>query len=226
MARIVKDPALRRNEILDTALRLVYSRGYEQMTIQDILNDLHLSKGAFYHYFDSKQALLESLIERMMRDAEIILLPIVHDPQLTAQEKLQRFFDASSRFKTAQKAFYLSLMRVWYADDNAIVRQKLSAAGTSWISPLLKLIICQGVAEGTFKTAYPEQCAEIVIAMLYGLGDALSGLLLGAAGIPDAPRRMILITAAFNDAFERVLGVVPGSMHLVDPQVILEWTQS
>ena len=67
MARIVKEPAVRRNEILDAAQRLVYRKGYEQMTIQDILDDLHLSKGAFYHYFDSKQSLLEALIERMGR---------------------------------------------------------------------------------------------------------------------------------------------------------------
>ncbi len=63
MARIVKAHAARRNEILDVAQRLIYTKGYEQMTIQDILSDLQISKGAFYHYFDSKQALLEAIIE-------------------------------------------------------------------------------------------------------------------------------------------------------------------
>ena len=61
MARSVneKEYAVKRNEILDVAQRFVYTRGYEQMSIQDILDELHISKGAFYHYFDSKQALLE-----------------------------------------------------------------------------------------------------------------------------------------------------------------------
>ena len=70
MARIVKEQAYaeKRNEILDVAQRLVYTKGYEQMTIQDILDDLQISKGAFYHYFDSKQALLEALIERMLQE--------------------------------------------------------------------------------------------------------------------------------------------------------------
>lgn len=56
MARIVKEEAYnaKRNEILDIALSLVYSKGYEQMTIQDILDGLHISRGALYHYFDSK----------------------------------------------------------------------------------------------------------------------------------------------------------------------------
>jgi len=63
MARVIKEQehAERRNEILDVAQKLVYTRGYEQMSIQDILDALGISKGAFYHYFDSKQALLEAL---------------------------------------------------------------------------------------------------------------------------------------------------------------------
>ena len=56
MARILKEEehTAKRNEILDAALQLVYSKGYEKMTIQDILDQLQISKGAFYHYFDSK----------------------------------------------------------------------------------------------------------------------------------------------------------------------------
>ena len=54
MARTVKEQeyAEKRNEILDAAQRLVYTKGYERMTIQGILADLQISSGAFYHYFD------------------------------------------------------------------------------------------------------------------------------------------------------------------------------
>src|SRR5512139_475433 len=98
MARSVKEEtyAVKRNEILDAAQRLVYAKGYEQMSIQDILNELKISKGAFYHYFDSKGDLLEALIERMRQDVEPIILPVVEDPRLRALEKLQRFFDTSA----------------------------------------------------------------------------------------------------------------------------------
>jgi len=89
MARVVKEQerAVKRKEILDVAQRLVYTKGYEQMSIQDILNELHISKGAFYHYFDSKQALLEALIERRQEEAAQLLFPILQDPQLTASKR-------------------------------------------------------------------------------------------------------------------------------------------
>src|SRR4051794_18530999 len=94
MARTIKkqEHAEKRNEILNAAQRLVYAKGYERMTIQDILADVQISSGAFYHYFDSKPAVLEAFIERIQQETEKPLLPIVHDPHLPAIEKLQGFF--------------------------------------------------------------------------------------------------------------------------------------
>ena len=128
MARIVKEHVVRRNEILDVAQRLVYTKGYEQMTIQDMLDDLQISKGAFYHYFDSKQELLEALVERLGEEVVQLLLPIVHDPVLPALDKFRRYLATLNRWKIGQKAFILALLHVWFTDDNAIMRQKLRAA--------------------------------------------------------------------------------------------------
>ncbi len=114
MARTVKEQefAGKRNDILAAAQRLVYTKGYERMTIQDILSELKISSGAFYHYFDSKLAVLEAFIERMHEEAEKPLLPIVHDAHLPALEKLQRFFATLDRLRTAQKTSVVELLRV------------------------------------------------------------------------------------------------------------------
>src|SRR5689334_12596794 len=103
MARILKEDehTAKRNEILDAALGLIYSKGYEKMTIQDILEKLQISKGAFYHYFDSKVDVLEAVVERMASDqVEPIFLAILQDPNIPAMEKLHRYFDISTRWKT------------------------------------------------------------------------------------------------------------------------------
>src|SRR5689334_9405990 len=94
MARAIKEDeyAAKRNQILDMVQRLIYTQGYELMTIQDVLDGLQMSKGAFYHYFRSKPALLEALVERTVDQIELVLAPIVQDPQLDALEKLRRFF--------------------------------------------------------------------------------------------------------------------------------------
>ena len=223
MTRIVKAHAVRRNEILDVAQRLIYTKGYEQMTIQDILDGLQISKGAFYHYFDSKQALLEAIIERMQQEVEQILLPIVQDRELPALEKLHRFFATASSWKTARKDFFLALLRVWYRDDNAIVRQKLRTTGTTWLAPWLSAIIHQGVEEGVLTTSYPDWVGEVVLALVMELGETLGRLLLSFELEHDNMLRIEGTVATYTDALERVLGAPKDSLQIVDAETLSEW---
>src|SRR5262245_33764341 len=180
MARTVKQEEYiaKRNDILDAAQRLVYAKGYERMTIQDILADVQISSGAFYHYFDSKPAVLSAFIERIKQETEKPLLPIVHDPHLPAIDKLQGFFDTLDRLRIAHKADVVKLGRVWYTDANAIVRQKVDEAVMAQRTPLLTEIVRQGVREGVFTTAYPDQAGEVILSLLQGMGNTHAKLLL------------------------------------------------
>lgn len=224
MARTIKeqDYALKRNEILDVTQRLIYRRGYEQMAIQDILNELQMSKGAFYHYFRSKQDLLEAMIERTRIQGEQILLAIVEDDTRPALAKLQHFFDTIGRWKTAQKSYVLALLRVWYADDNALVRHKVEAALVKHSAPLLTRIIQQGVAEGVFRTPFPEQVGTMLFVLFQGLGEQFLELLLGPA-VGDRVQRAERLVAAYTHVLELALGVPAGSVVLMDAATIREW---
>jgi TetR/AcrR family transcriptional repressor of nem operon len=225
MARIVKEEeyAQRRKEILDAALRLVYSKGFEQMTVHDILSVTGISKGAFYHYFDSKSSVLEALVAHLMDEVEPIMLAIVQDQHLNALEKLHRYFDATARWKTTKKALLLGLLRIWYADENAILRLKVFNASLERITPLLTDIIQQGVREGVFKTPYPEYACQVNIYLLQGLSDTFVKMILNGVLEPEALPRLATVFAAYNDAVERVLGAEKGSIHLMDLDSLREW---
>lgn len=226
MARIVKEQeyAVKRNAILDVAQRLVYTKGYEQMTIQDMLDGLQISKGAFYHYFDSKQAVLEALVERMGEEVVQLLLPIVHDPVLGALEKLRRFFPTLAQWKTARKDFILALLHILYADENALFRQKARALAVKRVTPLMTTVIRQGIQEGVLTTSYPDQVGEVILSLVLDLGDTIAWLLLSSEPRRDDDVRRIESTvAAYTDALERALGAPTGSLPLVDAQTLQEW---
>jgi AcrR family transcriptional regulator len=226
MARVIKEYPIRRNEILDVAQQLVQSKGYEQMTIQDILDTVQISKGAFYHYFTSKQQLLEALIERMYEKIEPLVRSIVDEPNLPALEKLQRIFVMLSRWKSAQKGFLLALLRVWYADDNALIRQKTRAMAIKRIAPQLQVIIHQGIQEGSISTLYPDQMGALILSLIQDLGETLAGLYLAFDPAHDDMLLIERTAAAYTDALERVLGAPSGSLLLADAQTLREWTIS
>lgn len=227
MARVTnpEDYTLKRNEILAAAQGLVYSKGYERMSIQDILDALHISKGAFYHYFDSKQSLLEALVDRMLQEAWPILLPIVDDPSMGALEKLRRLYAVVSRWKTDQKEYLLALFRTWYTDDNAIVRQKVMSAASKTYAQYFARIIRQGIREGVLNNPYPDQAGEAVFALLMGVGESLAeSILSGKLTTADLPavEKSVL---AYTDAMERLLGAPQGSLEIIDMDTMREWIE-
>ena len=223
MTRIVKEHTVRRNEILDVAQRLVTTRGYEQMTIQDILDELQIAKGTLYHYFDSKRALLEALIERAQGEIEQMLIPLVHDPALSALDKLQRFFATINQRNSAQKSFALAFIRVWYTDENAIVREKMHATRVKRVTPWLTTIIAQGVQEGSLTTAYPDQMGRVILSLLDDLVDTLAGLLLSDDQEQNNLSQAERIVAATTCAIALLLGLSPDALYLADAEALKVW---
>ena len=213
MTRSVKvhEYAEKRNAILDVAARYITTKGYEQMTTQDILEALQISRGAFYHYFDSKQALLMALVERIGEQAEQLVLPIASSREMPAQDKLLRVFAVLNQYKQENLDLVFAFMRVWYADENALFRHTLYLARIKRLAPLLSQIIQQGVAEGVFTAAYPTQAARMILSLLEDLGYATVELLLAEGEHPDISR-MTQLGEATADALERVLGMKPGCL--------------
>jgi AcrR family transcriptional regulator len=225
MARMVnkEEYELRQNKILEAAQRLVYTKGYEQLSIQDILAEMQISKGAFYHYFASKQALMEALIERLGTQIMLLLTPIVQDGRLSATDKLVRFFDVAARWKTDQKDYLLTLVSVWYADENAVLRLKTQAAMLPLIAPLLTTIIRQGVEEGAFHTSFPEQSCEIVFSLVQSFGDSLIRLIFQSEFNAETLQCLEHLTVSYQEAVERILGAASGTLPLFDPAIMREW---
>jgi AcrR family transcriptional regulator len=220
-----------RNVILDTTMKLIYTKGYDQMTIQDILDALEMSKGAFYHYFSSKLAVLEALMDRVFDEMERLLLPIVRDPELPALAKLQRFFAAGVQWKTARKDYLFDLARVIYTDENVLYRQRMRARSIAMCAPMLGAIIRQGIQEGVMNTAYPDLAGEMVMALLVDMGESMMPKVVasvrrhnGSVALSHEVATQIgRICAAYADGLERILGAPSGSVTLVNAETLREW---
>jgi AcrR family transcriptional regulator len=230
MARKIDESARlsKRNEILDCAQRLIYTTGYEQMSIQDIISQMGTSKGAFYHYFDSKPALLEALLERTSEKGFQIIQPIANDNGLPPIKKLENIIQAGMQWKSTQKPFMMAILKAWYSDENALVRQKTLTEYTLVFGGLLNKVFAQGINEGYFHSAYPEMAGQIVFALMTQMSDSLGYILLKANTDPPIDPEVALtqmenVIRAYTDAVERVLGASPGSIQMVDHTSLVEW---
>jgi AcrR family transcriptional regulator len=215
--------AARRDEILDAAQRLILLNGYERLTVQDILDNLQMSKGAFYHYFDSKPTVIEALTTRLVGDSERALAPIVENPQMGAVKKLQAFFGEIVRWKSQRQNLFVAMLPVWYAPDNLAFRLLVDRESVKRLAPLLSAIIRQGVDEGQFATAHPDQAGTIIFAIVQALQDAMAERLLGAGNQSPGVKEMVNTHGAHMEAIERYLGVPVGTLNRVDAQTVKSW---
>jgi AcrR family transcriptional regulator len=231
MARTFKEDeyTAKRNEILDAATHLLYTKGYERMTIQDIIAELKISSGAFYHYFRTKPEVLEGFIQRMQQYVAGYLGPIIDDPQRSALDKLKAVFSMLDQERMLRKGTVTELLRVWYTDQNAIVRAKVDAAILQQRAPLLNRIVRQGIAEGVFSDPYPDQAGEILLALLGQMGTTHAHLLLALANGADEAgcvQAILDVHAAYMEAVERVLGAPPNSLTRADAAGVAIWVRA
>ena len=225
MARTVDRAAhtVRRDAFLDAAERLIRACGYDQMTVQDVLDEVGASKGAFYHYFDSKEALLQAVIERMVETAIGVVEPIVADPSLSAAAKLQAVFSAGGQWKTERSDLLLGLIRSWYSEENDLVRLRIVRVSARGLAPIVAAIIRQGVAEGTFSLTSPDHTASIIVNLLFGSGDTFGELALGRRDGGVAFEEAERYIHAYDEAIERILGLPVGSFVLIDTPSLHVW---
>ena len=215
MARTNKKHDIRKTELLDLAQKLFYEKGYEKTTIEDILKASNISKGAFYHYFSSKEDLLNSLVDRMSHQIVIGITTIFENPSLTVFEKLRKATIVGLDIKVSNKELLKAYMKVIYSNQNLVLRHKLTTSTTNLVVPLYTSLFEQGIREGVFNTPSPEFTARMMISMGIGLQDIYTKLFIE---LDEKPENDLLINhyiKLYEDALERLLGASKGSLNLI-----------
>jgi len=84
--RVTKDPEERRQEIINTAIRLFYENGYEKTSIADIANSINIAQGLCYRYFPSKEILFDTAIDQYADLLVNRMTEILKQPNLTLRQ--------------------------------------------------------------------------------------------------------------------------------------------
>jgi AcrR family transcriptional regulator len=223
-----RDPqahATRREAFLDAAQLLMQTRGYEQMSVQDVLDAMGTSKGAFYHYFGSKADLLEAVVERLVDAGVAQVSHGIDDPGRSALEKFERVFTGLADYKAERRELILGFMRAWLSDENAVVREHFRRGLVRRLQPVMTAIVRQGVAEGSFRVASPEATSRVLISLIQGLNEDATDLFLALDSGEVAFEFLEARLLSYAQAFERILDAAPGSLKFADPSVIRDWYQ-
>ena len=161
--RDVKDPEIRRAEIMHAAMLLFMEKGYANTTTQDIVDKVNISRGLLYYHFKNKEDILYCLVERysekLLRDIHVI----VNDDDKTAIEKIRAFIDATIISTDNVSAEGTELQKTVDLEENRYMLDKLSHKLIEKLTIYFERIINQGILEKVFFVKYPSETAEFLM---------------------------------------------------------------
>jgi len=160
MARTAKNYSAKKNELVEIAEKLFLEKGYEETSVDDILNASGLSKGGFYHYFKSKEEVLAGSISNFAENLLNELEPLIEDKKLNALEKLRRCLEKKTASQMA-KIELLKYMNMLMESDFTFYKFTLTIT-QKYVEPFAR-VIEQGVEEGVFKVEFPRETADILL---------------------------------------------------------------
>ena len=156
-----KHPEETINLILDVAFRRFMEKGYEHTSIQDIIDHLGgLSKGAIYHHFKSKEDILMAVSDRMTAKSNQMLAAIRDCPGLSGKEKLKTIFKESINRPVQNDIF--TVAPNFHSNSkllSSLLHETIEEAAPDYILPIIE----QGIEDGSVKTDYPKQLAELIL---------------------------------------------------------------
>lgn len=217
----MKKGELRKETIMKTAEKLFFEKGYGETSIQDILDALGISKGGFYHYFDSKNALLEEICrQRSAQDIERLRAELFSN-KFTPVQKLNLLLSALNIFSREEPDYTALVLKVSYVDGDVHFRDQLRIFMLDSLRPMVDEVLREGMADGSFFTRNPGRLGKLILMLGYDVNDEVCRILAAQPDNPDCVIGVMDLLDAYRESIETLCGAEFGKILLFDLEHLL-----
>lgn len=147
------------------------AKSYHSVGIQEVLSEVDVPKGSFYHYFASKEDFGVAIIEYYGDQLAASIREHLSDPALTPRNRLLRYFQAIREYYVGHgfgQGCLVAKLATEIADGSPRIRIALQAEFDKW-TKLLADCIAEGQRQGEIAAKHdPEALAEFIYASWEG----------------------------------------------------------
>ena len=223
----MKKGELKRAQLLDAAEKLFFEKGYDRTSVQDILDAMDMSKGGFYHYFDSKEAVLRAVSERRAEARFEKLTSELYGSRRNAVDRLNLLLGMANLYEREDLRFATLMLKLCYIDGDAAMREHHRRILLDRLAPHVADVIGEGVADGSFHVRHPLEVAKLLLLLALDADEEACTLLARQADNPDALIDMLELLNAWREAAEELAGAPFGSLKLFDAaRLVGSWQAS
>lgn len=198
----------KQNEIVKIALQLFLGKGYENTKISDILMATELSKGGMYHYFASKEAILDAVIEYAQEEQR----PLFEKDFFRSTNTLEQL-SCFIRSDVLSKSDFREKIIVWKKnEDSLFVKYRIRELNTIFEIPYMQTLIENGIKEKIFHTQYSKEVSRY----LYLIGEDIFSQLSTLTNLKEREQNEIMTNMnAFLEIVFRTLLIDPKNQPII-----------
>ena len=185
----------RKQVLLKIAYNMFLTKGYDNTSIDDIINEAKIAKGTYYYYFESKEATLEEVINMMINEEVESAKGIVNMP-ISIPEKLVGVI-TSLRPKIDEQEIQNTLNK----KQNIVMHEKINNRIMEEEIPLLEQIVNEGIQSNIFNCNHIKERIRMLLIMSNELFDS------DKFNINDVE--------VFIDTAEKMLGAKEGTLEFI-----------
>lgn len=150
--------------ILETSKKLFLEKGYENTSIQDILNNLKgLSKGAIYHHFKSKEDIFKAISAKEAEKNSKIFLEIKNNVNINGANKLKEIVKLNISSENTKNIIKLCPN---FLENPKFLAEQLKQMSEIFVPDFIYPIIEEGVKDGSIKTDKPYELSESIMLLM------------------------------------------------------------
>lgn len=225
MGRITKEYHVRKNELLDAAQELFFTKGYKQTSIESIIKKIGVAKGTFYYYFKSKEDLLDKLTYKMSKKILEEVKKIVEKDDLNAIDKLNQAYAVARSVKLENMELLKVLLKAFYNDRNLFFRHKMFMSSMEILAPEFSKIIRQGVNEKVFNTPFPDEAARLIFEIANTFSGKIPQLIMDLDKNPENLNKVEKEYRVYENAIERIVGAEEGTVEIVNRNILKKFSE-
>lgn len=171
--RIEEDFNRKKLEIIQSAFDILLEEGPERLSVNYLLRKTNMSKGAFFHYFDSKEELLSGVFDYVSKPIIDNIEAIMQKEGLNVVNKLTMLYQSVGSMKADYGKGFEALSRILYRHDNKLFLIEMIERTLKAYLPVFEELILEGIKSGDFRVESPHAAAYHILTITIGINNEI-----------------------------------------------------
>ena len=210
-----------KRKIIEAGARVFDKKGYENASLQDVLNETNMSKGGFYHYFSTKLDLLRDIYSLRVESWYNETMEKIQSGGKGALQKLKMTLSMLNMLEKNSPRLPVVLSKLHMAEEDPTVKEMVRKLTVETVAPFIGRILAEGNEQGVFFVRRTEETAIIITLLSLDINDESIKTLTEGRADSASVEKTIDLLVAYRESIETLVSAPYASLSIFNAKEMI-----